>query len=105
MIKQAFTYTDLYACAFALYLICHTVGTSDNLMDKNDWLIWGCVALCYATVRCLTRSCQYKLLGIIAIRIQPQQLPGYRQFQESGTFGWLYRCLPDINRRIYVVVL
>lgn len=67
MIKQAFTYTDLYACAFALYLICHTVGTSDNLMDKNDWLIWGCVALCYAAVRCLTRSCQYKLLGIIAI--------------------------------------
>lgn len=38
-------------------------------------------------------------------RIQPQQLPGYRQFQEPGTFGRLYRCLPDINRRIYVVVL
>ena len=38
-------------------------------------------------------------------RIQPQQLPGYRQFQEPGTFGWLHRCLPDINRRIYVIML
>lgn len=80
MIKQAFTYTDLYACAFALYLICHTVGTSDNLMDKNDWLIWGCVALCYAAVRCLTRSCQYKLLGIIAITGFIQSLIAWGQF-------------------------
>lgn len=80
MIKQAFTYTDLYACAFALYLICHTVGTSDNLMDKNDWLIWGCVALCYAAVRCLTRSCQCKLLGIIAITGFIQSLIAWGQF-------------------------
>lgn len=80
MRKQPFTDTDLYACIFAFYLILRTIITSDNLMDKSDWLIWGYVALCYILVRYLTKSCQYKLLGIIAISGFIQSLIAWSQF-------------------------
>ena len=83
MMKQTLTYTDLYACAFALYIALHTIWTSNNLMERGDWLVWGYVVTCYILTRCLPSSWQNRLLVIIVISGFIQSLIAWRQF-----YGW-----------------